>query len=151
MNKYLLLLTLMLLPAYGLADYIGVEDGDEHEYVGPTVDDIELLAVTETSPSGSAQPLSARIRNNAEYYLDRVSIKCTITDERGFRVFKGMVFRSGPLFSLRIAWPPISTPELGIPPGAVTEVGLYTKDNRWTRGHGDYRYDCRIYGVSGRE
>jgi len=148
-KKYLLLL--ILLPACGLADYLGVEEGDDHEYVGPTVGEIELLGVSETSPSGSAQPLSARVRNNAEAYLDRLAIKCTITDQRGFRVFKNIVFRSGPLLSVRIALPPISTPELGIPPGAVADIGLYTKDNRWTRGHGDYRYDCRVYGVSGRE
>ncbi len=149
MKKYLLIL--MLLPACGLTDYLEYEEGNDHEYVGPTVEEIELLGVSETSPSGSAQPLSARVRNNADAYLDRLAIQCTVTDQRGFRVFKDIVFRSGPLFSIRIAWPPISTPELGIPPGAVTEVGLYTKDNRWTRGHGDYRYDCRVHGVSGRE
>ncbi len=55
------------------------------------------------------------------------------------------------MFSIRLALPPISTPEQGIPPGAVVEVGLYTIDNRWIRGEGSYRYNCHISSVSGRD
>jgi hypothetical protein len=149
MKSYLILL--MLLPTWGIADYLAVEDGGDDAFVGPTKEAIELIAVNETPPYGSSHPLSARIRNNASAYLDRLSIDCTISDDRGFRVFKGIVFKSAPAFSIRLALPPISTPEQGIPPGAVAEVGLYTKDNRWIRGEGSYRYDCRIYSVGGRE
>jgi hypothetical protein len=33
----------------------------------------------------------------------------------------------------------------------VAEIGLYTKDNRWMRGEGRYRYDCDIAAVAGRD
>lgn len=141
---------MMLFSGLAIADYPDVEP-DSSQYVGPHPKDVELISVEETSPYGSDRPLSITIRNHSELYLDRVSIKCTITDARGHRAFKKVVFKSNPILSPRIAFPPISTPELGIPPGARAEVGLYTDDNRWFRGHGDYRYDCQIYGVSGRE
>ena len=127
------------------------EVAEEGRYVGPTEGDIELLAVRETSPYGSKRPLVAEIKNNSHYYLDRLAIQCTITNDRGFRLFKDLVFKSSPIFSVNIGFPPIKTPEMGIPPGSVAEVGLYTTDNRWTRGHGAYVYDCRVYGVGGQE
>ena len=65
-------------------------------------------------------------------------------------MFKRIVFKSKPIFSIYLALPPVRTPEMGIPPGAVAEVGLYTDDNRWSRGEGQYRYDCQLYGVAGR-
>jgi len=140
---------LLLLPACAAADFLNEED-DGYEYRGPTKSEIELIEVQETSPYGSEGPLSVQVKNNSDFFLDRVAIQCTISDQRGFRVFKDMVFRSGPIFSVRIDFPPFWTPEMGIPPGAVSEVGLYTDDNRWTRGNGAYRYDCQMYGVSGR-
>ena len=148
MKNYLAIL--MLFSAYAMADYPDVEP-DDTQYVGPDPKDVELIAVKESSPYGSDRPLVATIKNNSALYLDRVSIRCTITDARGHRVFKKIVFKSNPMFSVKIEFPPISTPELGIPPGAVTEVGLYSDDNRWFRANGDYRYDCQIYGVSGQE
>jgi hypothetical protein len=127
------------------------EAAEQGRYVGPVKADIELLAVRETSPFGSRRPLVAEIKNNSEYYLDRLAIQCTITDDRGFRLFRDLVFKSSPSFSVHIEFPPIKTPEMGVPPGAATEVGLYTTDNRWTRGHGAYVYDCDVYGVAGRK
>ena len=140
----------LLLPACVSAGSLG-PGPEEDTYRGPTREAIELLAVKETSPYGSDEPFSARIRNGSEYYLDRLAIRCTVTDDRGFRILKSVVFRSDPMLSLHIAIPPIRTPELGIPPGAVATVGLYTDDNRWTRGHGEYRYDCRVHDVDGSE
>ncbi len=148
MKRYIAFL--FILPGYVAADFQG-EHGDESRFVGPTKSQVELIEVKETSPYGSDNPLAAKIKNNSDLYLDRVAIKCTITDQRGYRLFKSLVFRSKPIFSIRIAFPPISIPEAGIPPGTIAEVGLYTKDNRWTRGDGDYQYDCHMYGVSGRK
>ena len=128
MKSYLILL--MLLPTWGIADYAAVEDGGDDAFVGPTKDEIELIEVHETSPYGSSHPLSARIRNNASAYLDRPAIGSTESDDRGSRVFKDIVFKSAPAFSIRLALPPIGIPEPGIPPGALAAVGLYTKDNR---------------------
>ena len=142
---------LLLLPGCGVADYLAADDAGDTRFVGPSNAEVELLAVRETSPYASSHPLSARIRNHSGLYLDRLAIACSLTDPRGFRVFKRLIFKSQPLFSVRIGFPPVSTPEMGIPPGAEAVVGLYTDDNRWTRGHGDYRYDCQVYGVSGRE
>ena len=127
------------------------EDLQENRYVSPTKNEIELLSVRETSPYGSKRPLEAKVRNNSRQYLDRVVIQCTITDKRGFRVFNDIVFKSSPLFSVKIQFPPITTQEIGIPPGSVAAVGLYTTDNRWTRGHGEYTYDCHLYGVGGQD
>ena len=141
----------LLLPTLAVADYLAVETDQDDGFVGPTTADVELMAVDETSPYGSSHPLSARVRNNSEFYLDRVAIDCTLTDERGFRVFRDIRFRSGPAFSVRIALPPISMPEQGVPPGGEAEFGLYTKDNRWIRGEGRYRYDCDISAVAGRD
>ena len=141
---------LMLASGLAMAEYPDVEP-DDTEYVGPDPKDVALLSVKETSPYGSDRPLSARIKNNSDLYLDRVSIKCTITDARGYRKFKKIVFKTKPMLSVKFAFPPIVTPEMGIPPGAEAEIGLYTDDNRWIRGNGDYQYDCQVYGVSGRE
>jgi hypothetical protein len=143
MKKPILLLALFTPAA--LAQFPD-EDLQEKRYVGPTESEVELLSVRETSPFGSKRPLVAEVRNNSDYYLDRVAIQCTLTDERGFRAFKDIVFKSSPLVSFKIEFPPITTQEMGIPPGEVAEVGLYTTDNRWTRGHGKYTYDCRLYG-----
>ena len=148
MKNYLALL--LLLPGWVAADFLD-EDAEWNEPRGPAKSEIQLVEVKETSPYGSERPLSVKVKNNSDVYLDRVAIECTITDRRGFRVFKDLVFKSGPIFSVRIALPPVRTPEIGIPPGRVTEVGLYTDDHRWTRGDGAYRYDCEIYGVGGRE
>lgn len=145
-----ILLTTLLLPALASAEFL---DDDLHnaEYKSPEKEQVELLEVRETSPYGSDNPLSVTIRNNSELYLDRVAIVCTITDQRGYRVFKDIGFQSKPSFSIRIDFPPVSTPELGIPPGAQAKVGLYTDDNRWTRGQGKYRYECEIDDVDGQE
>lgn len=126
------------------------DDEEEHQYVSPTKSEIELLEVRETSPYGSKHPLAAKVRNDSQQYLDRVAIECNITDQRGFRVFKDIVFKSSPLFSVTIAFPPVTTQASGIPPGAVADVELYTDDNRWTRGDGQYNYDCSLYGVGGK-
>ena len=147
MKKYLLALMLTQGPVH--ADYFAVESGGD-EYHGPTTDEVELVAVRETTPYGSDNPFAVTVTNHSEFYLDRVALLCDVTDLRGHRVFKGIRFKSGPAFTIRISFPWIRTPEKGIPPGATTEIGLYSDDNRWFRGHGDYLYDCRINGVGGR-
>lgn len=147
MKNYLL--ALMLLQGLAHADYFAVESGGD-EYHGPTTDEVELVAVSETTPYGSDNPFAATVTNGSEFYLDRVAVLCDVTDLRGHRVFKGIQFKSGPAFSVRISFPWIRTPEKGIPPGATTDIGLYSDDIRWFRGHGNYRYSCRINGVSGR-
>lgn len=123
----------------------------DERYVGPEQKEIELLGVRETTPYGSDRPLVAKVKNNSKYYLDRVAVECTITDERGFRIFKDIVFKSSPVFSIKSQWPPITSQELGIPPGATTEVGMYSEDTRWSRGFGKYTYDCHMYGVAGKD
>jgi hypothetical protein len=123
----------------------------ERKYVGPEQKDIELIEVRETPPYGSDRPLVAKVSNNSKYYLDRVAIQCNITDERGFRIYKDIVFKSSPVFSIKSQWPPITSQELGIPPGTVTDVGLYSTDTRWSRGFGKYKYDCHMYGVAGQD
>lgn len=147
MKKYLI--ALMLMNGLAQADYLGVES-DEHEYQGPKSEDVELVAVKEASPYGSENPLSVTVINRSDFYLDRVAVVCDVTNRLGHRVFKGIQFKSAPAFSIRISFPWIHTPERGIPPGAMTDIGLYSNDNRWFRGHGEYSYDCRINGVSGR-
>lgn len=144
------LFALLLLP---IGVSAGVMPDHEHDngFVGPSVADVELLNVGETAPYGSTNPLAAKIRNNSASYLDRIAIKCTIVDAAGNRTFRRLIFKSAPLFSIDMALPPITTPEMGIPPGAETEVALYTDDDRWQRGFGDYSYDCEMYGVSGRK
>jgi len=139
---------ILLLPAWCLADVLD-DDYDEGGYQGPEKSQIELIEVKETSPYGSSNPFKAKIKNNSQFYLDRLSLSCTVTDQRGHRVFKELIFKSKPIMSVRFGFPPIKTPEAGIPPGATAEMELYTDDNRWTRGNGAYKYDCRIYGVSG--
>jgi hypothetical protein len=148
MKRYLTLL--LLWPALVNADYFNVEGGGDG-FVGPALDEIELISIEETSVYGSERPLSVKVRNNSDLYLDRVAIECTITDWRGHRAFKDIVFKSKPIFSIDFAIWPIKTPEMGIPPGATADVGLYTDDNRWMRGRGSYKYDCDIHGVAGRE
>jgi len=145
----IVLALLLSLPGWVAADLLD-DDVGGYRAEGPTKSQIELLAVQETSPYGSERPLSVTVKNHSEFYLDRVAIQCTITDQRGFRVFKDIVFKSKPMLTVRLYMPPIRTPQLGIPPGAVAEVGLYTNDTRWSRGDGAYRYDCQLYGVSGR-
>jgi len=145
-----LLLTCLLLPLAAQADVLNPEmQANEHH--GPRNDDIELLSVRETAPVGTKAPFSAKIRNGSAYHLDRISIACTVTDDNGYRAFKKIIFRSAPIMTIDFAFPPVTTPELGVPPGAVTDIPLYTKDNRWTRADGRYTYDCEVHGVSGRE
>ena len=126
-------------------------ESEDTGYVGPARADVELLEVYESRLSGAKAPLTVRIKNHSDYYVDRIAVDCEVTDTRGFRVFESLVFKSAPSFSIRLQFPPITTPEMGIPPGAAAEVELYTSDNRWTRGHGEYTYDCETYGVSGGE
>jgi hypothetical protein len=145
-----LLLTCLLVPLAAHADVLDPEMRD-NDYHGPSSDDIELLSVKESAPVGTAAPFSAKIRNGSAYYLDRLSIACSVTDENGYRAFRKIVFRSAPIMSIDFDFPPITTPEIGVPPGAVTAIPLYTTDNRWTRGNGRYQYDCEVYGVSGRD
>ena len=142
---------LMLLPGWAGADYLAVEESGDKEFIGPTTEEIELLSIAETPLYGSDRSIAVKVRNNSQVYLERVAVKCDITDAKGFRLFKGMVFKSDPLFSIRLKFPPISTAERGIPPGAEAEVGVYTDDNRWTRGNGAYNYHCKMYGVGGSE
>lgn len=146
-----ILAVLMLLPGLAAAEYKSVQETQQNEYVGPTKDEVALLEVSETPPVGEDRPLSVKVKNNSQYYLDRVAVECDITDDKGYRAFKDIVFKSKPMFSVRMAWPPISTPEMGIPPGTVADIGVYTDDNRWMRGFGKFSYDCKMYGVSGRE
>lgn len=148
MNKLLALL--LLFSGWVTADILDDHE-EEQRFEGPAVSEVELLEVKETSPYGSDRPFAAKIRNNTALYLDRVAIKCTVTNKRGHRLFKDLVFRTNPSFSIRIGFPPVTTPEMGIPPGETTEVGLYTEDNRWTRGDGEYLYDCHMHAVSGRK
>lgn len=142
---------LLLLPALALAQSPHQDDFQDDFHNAPTEDEIQLLEVFESAPVGTDGPMTARIRNNSDYHLDRLSIRCTVTDREGRRVMRKVVFKSDPIVNIAFAFPPITTPELGIPPGAETRVELYTSDNRWTRGHGEYRYDCEVYGVSGRD
>jgi hypothetical protein len=147
-----LVITLMLAAPVALA----VQDPDEmvqHQHKGPSQDEVELIEVREAPLYGADNPLVAKIKNKSAYYLDRVAIECEITDSRsGFRVFKDIVFKSNSTFTIKTKWPIIDTPELGIPPNAVTDVGLYTEDTHWSRGGaGKYRYNCSLYGVSGKE
>lgn len=147
MRNYLLVLLLL----QGLAHAVSFDDeSGEDQYQGPKMDEVELVAVSETAPYGSDNPFVATVTNGSEFYLDRVAVLCEVTDLRGHRVFKGIQFKSGPAFSVRMSFPWIRTPEKGIPPGATTDIGLYSDDNRWFRGHGNYLYSCRINGVSGR-
>jgi hypothetical protein len=147
MKKFVLILTIAAPLAFAQPPH----DEPAKHYIGPTMEEIEILEVTETPPVDSSHPLMVKVVNHSAYYLDRVAIECNITNQKGFRVFKDMVFKSAPVFSLKIAFPPVKTPEMGIPPGATADIGLYTTDNRWTRGFGEYSYDCHIYGVGGNE
>jgi hypothetical protein len=147
--KKLALIFAALAPAVALAQ--PPHDEPEGRYIGPVKEDVEILEVTETPPVGSSHSLQVKVKNNSKYYLDRVAIQCNVTNKQGFRVFKDMVFKSAPTFSIKIAFPPITTPEIGIPSGAVADIGLYTTDNRWFRGFGEYSYDCWMYGVAGSE
>lgn len=140
---------LLFFPAWAAADLLD-DDVEGYRVQGPTMSQIELLGVQETSPYGSDRPLSVKVKNRSEFYLDRVAIQCTVTDQQGFRAFKDIVFKSKPMLTIRLYVPPIRTPEMGIPPGAVADVGLYTDDTRWSRSDGAYHYDCRLYGVGGR-
>jgi hypothetical protein len=124
---------------------------EDDRFVGPTEDQVELLEVRESALVGASGPFTVKVRNHSEYYLDRVSVRCEVTDQRGFRVFEEIVFKSASLFAIRLQLPPITTPEMGIPPGAVAEIALDTSNRRWMRGYGQYRYDCEIYGVSGND
>ncbi len=145
MNR--LVIALALVGSTALA--VGAEQ--ENRYVSPTVDEVELLSVSETPPVDSDRPLQAKVHNNSSHYLDRVALLCDITDENGFRAFKDIVFKTSPVFSIKPQWPPITTQEIGIPPGAIATVGLYTENSRWTKGLGKYHYDCRIYGTGGQD
>lgn len=109
---------------------------------------IELLEVRETSPYGSDNPLQIKVANKSTRYLDRISIQCTIYDKYGSRLFKDIVFQSQPKRSLDFSFPFIKTHGMGIPPGAIALVDLYTENNRWMRGNGKYIYDCVIKDVS---
>jgi hypothetical protein len=148
MKKYLILL---LMSGFASADHLSVEGDQGADYEGPERQEIEIISVTETPPVGSDHPLAVKVRNNSSSYLDRVAIECTITDDRGHRVFEKITFRSAPLFSVGIEWPPILIAEMGIPPGAEAEIGLYTDNKRWMRGEGAYRYDCHMDSVGGRD
>lgn len=144
-----LAIALALVSSAALAEHPG--DQQENRYTSPTVDEVELLSVEETPPVESDRPLQVRVQNNSSYYLDRVAIECDITDAKGFRAFKDIVFKSSPVFSIKPQWPPITTQQIGIPPGATATVGLYTEDQRWTKGLGNYAYDCHVYGTGGQE
>jgi hypothetical protein len=139
---------LLLLPGWAAADLLD-DDAGGYRTEGPTMSQIELRKVQEASPYESEGPLSITVQNHSEYYLDRVAIECTITDRRGFRVFEDIVFKSGPLFTIGLYLPPIRRPAMGIPPGAVADIELYTDDTRWSRGQGAYQYECQLYGVGG--
>ena len=145
------LATLILTAALPLTVMAGdvLDEDDDYHTAGPSKDQIELLDVQETSPYGSDNPLQIKIANKSPYYLDRVAIRCTIYDKYGGRLFKNIIFQSQPRMSLDFSFPFVKTPEMGIPPGAIALVDLYTEDNRWMRGNGKYVYKCEIYGVSG--
>ena len=91
----------MLISPILLAQYRHPDEMMEQpSKVGPELGDVALTEVKETSPYGSEHPLAATIKNNSEYYLDRVAIECNITDDRNVRVFKDIVFQSNPTFGL---------------------------------------------------
>jgi hypothetical protein len=146
-----LAIILILATTAVLADEENVME--PRRYVGPEQSDVQLLAVKETPPYGSDRPLEAKVTNNSKYYLDRVAIECNIFDDTGRRIFKDIVFKTSPTFTVKSGTllPYFESQHMGIPPGATTEVGLYSDDTRWSRGFGKYKYDCHIYGVAGQD
>ncbi len=147
MKRLVTLTFACLLPLTVVADVL--DEDDDYRTEGPSKDQVELLDVQENPPYGSDNPLQVKIANKSPYYLDRIAIRCTIYDKYGSRLFKNIIFQSQPRMSLDFSFPFVKTPEMGIPPGAIALVDLYTEDNRWMRGNGKYVYKCEIYGVSG--
>jgi len=120
------------------------QDGSTN-YVGPREDEVILQKVFESPRYNSSHPLSARIKNSSRFYLDRLAIECTLSDSKGIRLFRRIVFKSNTILNTAI----LGSDKLGIPPGATSDVGLYTTNNEWRPG--DHTYNCVIYGVNGSE
>ena len=118
-------------------------DDSQPDYAGPRRDEIILHKVTETPRVNSEYPLSATIENRSRFYLDRLAIKCVLSDSRGYRVFKRIIFKSDTVLNTVF----LGSGRLGIPAGRMVDVGLYTANNQWRPG--DYTYDCTVYQVSG--
>lgn len=121
----------------------GPPNDRQPDHAGPRKDEVILHKLSESPRVNSDYPLSASIENRSRFYLDRLAITCVLNDSRGHRAFKRIIFKSETVLNAVF----LGSGRLGIPPGRMADVGLYTADNHW-RPSG-YTYDCAVYQVSG--